>query len=124
MDSAAKPIWHDRKRILGMPISFTKYSIRENKLIITKGLFTTEENEILLYRILDFKLIRTLFDKIFGVGTIILYTADSSDRTFPIQKVKNSADVKEMLSKIVEEERAKAGIKGREIYGVADNVNS
>jgi len=124
MDSATQPIWHDRKRILGMPITFTKYSIRDNKLIITKGLFTTEENEILLYRILDFKLIRTLLDKACGVGTIVLFTADSSDRTFKIQKVKNSSNVKEMLSKLVEEERAKAGIKGREIYGVADSVNS
>ncbi|MGE5329751.1 MAG: PH domain-containing protein [Deltaproteobacteria bacterium] len=122
MDSPIQPIWHDRKRILGMPITFTKYAIRENKLVITKGLFTTVENEILLYRILDFKLIRTLLDKICGVGTIVLYTADSSDRTFNIEKIKNASSVKEMLGKIVEEERAKAGIKGREIYGVADSV--
>jgi uncharacterized membrane protein YdbT with pleckstrin-like domain len=116
-------LWHDRKRILGMPITFTRYSIRDSKLIIARGLFTTVYDEILLYRILDFKLVRTLFDKIFGVGTIILYTADSSDRTFPIQKVKNAGEIKEMLSKLVEEERAKVGIKGREIYGVADDVN-
>lgn len=124
MDSSVQPIWHDRKRILGMPITFTKYSIRDNKLIVTKGLFTTTENEILLYRILDFKLIRTLIDKMCGVGTIVLFSADSSDRVFHIEKVKNASKVKEMLSKMVEEERAKAGIKGREIYGVADDVNS
>lgn len=117
-------LWHDRKRICGMPITFTRYSIRDNKLIVAKGLFTTVYDEILLYRILDFKLVRTLFDKMFGVGTIILYTADSSDRTFPIQKIKNSTEIKEMLSKLAEEERAKIGIRGREIYGVADNINS
>lgn len=119
MDSV-QPVWKDRKRILGMPITFTKYLVRENKLICSKGLFTTIENEILLYRILDFKVIRTLFDKLFGVGTIVLYTADSSDNVFYIEKIKNALEVKEMLSKRVEEERANAGIKGREMYGVAD----
>ncbi|MGE5474768.1 MAG: PH domain-containing protein [Ignavibacteriales bacterium] len=123
MDSPIQPVWHDRKRILGLPITFTKYTVRDNKLIITKGLFTTTENEILLYRILDFKLVKTLVDKMCGVGTIVLFTADSSDRTFNIEKVKNASEVKEMLSRMVEEERAKAGIKGREIYGVADEAN-
>lgn len=62
-------LWKDRKRILGMPISFTKYEITEDRFICHKGFFRTEVNEILLYRVLDLKLVRTLGQKILGVGT-------------------------------------------------------
>ena len=30
-------IWKDRKRILGMPISFTKYAMNEDRLFVEKG---------------------------------------------------------------------------------------
>jgi len=110
-------LWKDKKRILGMPISFTKYSVTNERLYVSKGLFTTEENEILLYRILDIKLVRRIFDKIFGVGTITLYCADETDREFKIVNIKNSKKVRDMLSELVESERVRVGIRGREIYG-------
>ena len=78
-------LWKDRKRILGMPNSFTKYLIKNNRLYVSRGLFSTNENEILLYRILDFNLERTLFDKILGVGTIKLITCDPTDKELYIE---------------------------------------
>lgn len=114
-------IWKDRRRRLGLPLSFTRYSIRNNRFILSTGFFSTEEQELLLYRILDLSLKRTLFDKLFGVGTITLYTADESNKTLPIKKIKHPYKVRDMISKFVEEERNKIRITGREMYGVADN---
>ena len=79
-------LWKDKKRYLGLPISFTTYSFDNNRLYIRKGLINTTEDEILLYRILDVTIRRTLGQKIFGVGSIILNTAD---QTSPVIEIKN-----------------------------------
>lgn len=112
-------LWQDRKRILGMPISFTKYLIKNNRLYVSKGLFSTDENEVLLYRILDFTLKRTLLDKILGVGTIKLITCDPTDKEIYLEKIKKPKEIRDMLSDIVERQRKELNIKGREMYGVA-----
>lgn len=117
-------LWKDRKRILGLPISFTKYEVTGDRLITNKGLLHTTTDEILLYRILDIKLTRSLGQKLFGVGTITLYSADQSDKNFTIQSIKKPGEVRTFLSKIVEQERNKKGLTGREIYGAAGMMNS
>ena len=53
-------LWHDRRRYLGLPISFTRYSFDNNKFYVKRGLFNTISDEILLYRVLDIRLSRTL----------------------------------------------------------------
>lgn len=112
-------LWKDRKRILGMPISFTKYTIDDDRLYLQVGFFKTEVNEILLYRILDVKSSRTLGQKIFGVGTVTLYCADQSNRTLELKNVKNSLQVHKFISEIVERERREKNILGREMVGTA-----
>ena len=112
-------LWKDRKRYFGLPISFTKYFISNERLYIEKGLLKTEINETLLYRVLDIKSTRTLFQKLFGVGTVILFCADQSNRTLELENVKDSISVHEFISEIVEKERQNKGIAGREIVGTA-----
>ena len=112
-------LWSDRKRILGMPISFTRYSIEEDRLISKVGFFRTEVNEILLYRILDIKMIRTLGQKLCGVGTIVVYTADRSDPTMELKNIKKADQVRRFLSKIVEARREEKRVQGKEMFGAA-----
>ena len=113
--------WKDRKRYLGLPLSFTKYTLENNRLFVSRGLFTTVEDELVMYRILDVRLKRTFWDKIFGVGTVILYTADETNKELKLENIKISKEVRDMISEAAETERAKLGIKGRELYGVSDN---
>lgn len=115
--------WKDRKRYLGMPLSFTKYRLENNRLFVSKGLFTTVEDELVMYRVLDVRLRRTFLDKIFGVGTVILYTADETNKELKLENIKVSKEIRDMISEIAESERAKVGIKGRELYGVSDNYS-
>lgn len=57
----ANTVWKDRKRtFLGLPWSFTRYELTEEKLIIETGLFGRKEEEIRLYRIMDITLHRPL----------------------------------------------------------------
>jgi membrane protein YdbS with pleckstrin-like domain len=113
--------WKDRKRFLGMPLSFTRYKLDNNKLFVSTGLFTTVEDQLVMYRTLDVRLKRTFWDKVFGVGTVILYTADETQKQIELKRIKKPKEVRDALSDIAESERARLGIKGRELYGVADN---
>ena len=111
-----KIIWKDRKRTLfGLPLSFTKYSLEEDRLFIETGFFNSVENEVRLYRIMDLQLSRTLGQKMFGLGTIKVKSADKTLGDFEIKNIKNSKEVKEQLSKLVEEMRDRKRVVNREI---------
>lgn len=112
-------LWKDTKRILGMPISFTKYSFDNNRLYVKKGLFNVSEEEVVLYRILDISSTRTLFQRIFGVGTIILNTADQSSPKLELKNIKDTERVRKALSNIVERERDEKRVLGKEMFGAA-----
>ena len=62
----------ERKRWLffGLPFTFTTYRLTNKKLTMVSGLLTTVEEDILLYRIMDTSLRRSLFQKLFGLGCI------------------------------------------------------
>ena len=115
----AEILWKDRKRHLGMPLSFTRYAVDDSRFISKIGLMRTVTNEILLYRILDLKMSQTLGQKLFGVGTITLFTADQSDSQFSLVNVKKPEQVRRFLSDKIEAEREKRRIAGRELYGAA-----
>ena len=102
MKTKLKKIWSDKKRIFGMPITFTTYSLSDDRLFVDKGFFKLESEEILLYIIRDLKFTQTLGQRIFGVGTV---TVQSSDKTSPILKIENvkdAFDVKELIHENVE----------------------
>ena len=108
-------LWNDRKRTLfGLPLSFTKYSLTEDKLIIERGIFNRIEEEIRLYRILDFTLRRSLRERIFRLGTIHCCSADKSTPEFDIARIKDSQKVKNIISDAVEKSRAKNKVISRE----------
>jgi len=113
-------LWSDRKRYLGLPISFTKYTLDEDRLYIKKGFLSTQTDETLLYRILDVKSTQSLWQRIFGVGTVTLFCADQSNPELKLENVKSSQKVHRYLSQVIEERRQNKGIIGREMYGTAD----
>ena len=108
-------VWRDRKRTLfGLPLSFTVYKLTEEKLLIETGFLSKKEEEIRLYRIMDMTLIRPLGQRLFGLGTIHLCTADKSTPEVDIKCIKQSREVKELLSDMVEAQREEKGITARE----------
>ena len=117
----ADVVWKDRKRIIfGLPWTFTRYSLTQEKLVIDTGFFSRKEDEIRLYRILDITLVRPLRQRIWGLGTIRLNTADKSSPEIEIKRIKNAKQIKEMLSDMVERERDEKRIAAREFMGYGD----
>jgi len=118
---AEKYVWQDRKRtFLGLPWSFTRYYLTEEKLIIDKGFLNRIEDEVRLYRILDITLRRTLGERIFGLGTIHCCSGDKSQGEFDILHIKDPKRVKELLSEMVERERMERRVGTREVIDGED----
>lgn len=108
-------LWSDRKRtIFGLPLSFTKYSLTEERLFIEQGFLSKREDEVRLYRIMDVSLTRSFGQRIFGVGTIHCSSADKSMGDFDILSVKNPKEVKEQLSQLIEAQRDAKRVINRE----------
>lgn len=113
---AATIVWKDRKRtIFGLPLSFTRYRLTENKLIIDTGFFKRSEDEIRLYRITDISLVRTFGERIWGLGTIHCCSGDKTSPEFNISHIKNPREVWEMLSEMIENERMAHRVGIREV---------
>lgn len=111
----AEIIWKDRKRIFfGLPWTFTKYSLSEDRLFISTGFFSVKEDEVRLYRIMDVSLERKLWQRMCGLGTIKCCSADKTMGDFEIKNIKKSREIKEMLSNMVEDERTKKKVSSRE----------
>lgn len=115
MENSVELVWKDRKRnALGLPWTFTTYSLSEDRLFVKSGLLKTVENEVRLYRVLDLSLSRTLFQKIFGIGTIQVSSADKTLGDFELKNIKRPEEIKEKLSALVEENREKKRVTSRE----------
>ena len=115
MENSVELVWKDRKRnALGLPWTFTTYSLSEDRLFVKSGLLKTVENEVRLYRVLVVSLSRTLFQKIFGIGTIQVSSADKTLGDFELKNIKRPEEIKEKLSALVEENREKKRVTSRE----------
>lgn len=111
-------LWKDRKRtIFGLPLSFTKYYLDEERLFIESGFLNSKEDEVRLYRITDISLTRTLGQKLFGIGSIKCCSADKTLGDFIIKNIKNPKEVKEQISELVEKQRDAKRVSSREFLG-------
>lgn len=110
-------VWIDKKRHLGLPISFTKYTLTDERLYTESGFINLKESELLLYRVRDIGLTRTLWQRLFGVGTIHIYSSDTTDEHLDIVNVKKAKDVKDLISSKVEESKKSRRIGTTEIIG-------
>ena len=117
-------LWQDRKRYLGLPLSFTIYSFSKNKFYMKTGVFNVKSEEILLYRILDLTFKQTFGQKIFGVGSVILNTADKTTPVLEIKNIKTPDRVRKALSNLVEQRRDEKRVTGKEMFGAAGAFDS
>lgn len=96
-------IWKDRKRYFGLPLSFTRYAMSEDRLFLSVGCLNIKDEEVLLYRIRDINTSRSLWQRLFGVGTISVVSSDKTLPTLVLHNVKKPLEVKELLHRQVED---------------------
>lgn len=110
-------LWKDRKRHLGLPLSFTRYSLSEDRLFCEKGFLNLKCDEVLLYRVQDLQLNMSLGQRILGVGTVCVISSDKSVPHLDLLNVKHPREVKELIHKNVEAAKDKRRMRTTEIMG-------
>ena len=101
--------FQERKRwvFLGLPFTFTKYSIMEDMITITSGLFKIVENDCYMYKVQDVELTATLGERMVGLGSVICFTGDTTHPRLVLEHIKHAREIKEFILKESEEARLK-----------------
>lgn len=108
-------IWTDKPHnFFGLPLNFTRYLITSEKLIIRHGFLNITEDEVLLYRIMDKKVLRPVTQRIFGCSTLVLAAKDIYQSEVILKKIKNIDRVVEKLDELIKESRQANRVVGRE----------
>jgi hypothetical protein len=108
-------LWRDRKRnALGLPWTFTLYQLTKNRLFVQTGFLNQKEDEIRLYRITDLTLTRSLWQRIIGTGTIHIDSSDKTMADFDLKNIRDSENIKEQLSTLVDKQRRENNVFARE----------
>jgi len=115
-------VYNERKRwlFLGLPFTFTKYSLTPKSLQLNKGLLTSTQDDILLFRVMDVSIKRTLFQKMAGLGTLIIRSSDKTNPVLEIRNIKNCQVLKTALDERVENERLRMRFRSGELMGDFD----
>lgn len=117
-------IWKERKRLVcGLPWTFTKYSLSEDRLFVETGFLNQRQDEVQLYRVLDVSVTRSLIQRIFGLGTIHVKTSDKSLGNFDLINIRNVRDVKENIVQLVEDARDRKRVSSREFIVDSDDTD-
>lgn len=99
----------ERKRwvFLGLPFTFTVYTVKEDLITVQKGFLNKKENDCYMYKVQDVELLRSLGERIFGLGTVKCYTGDTTDPELYLTHIRNAKEIKDFILEISEKARQK-----------------
>lgn len=91
--------FRERKRwvFFGLPFTFTLYTVKEEVLTVDTGFLSKEENDCYMYKVQDVTLKTSLLERIFGLGTIICYTGDTTNPQLVMAHIKNARAIKDFI---------------------------
>ena len=94
-----------RSMFLGLPWTFTSYTITDEIITVDSGLLRKEENDCYLYKVIDVRLECTLMERIFGLGTVHCFTGDVTDPDLKLIHIKHAKEIKDYILRQSEQER-------------------
>ena len=102
-----KFIYIEKKRWLffGLPWTFTTYKFSEELLTVDTGFLNKVENDCYMYKIKDVRLVQSLWERIFKLGTIECYAGDVTSPQIYIKHVRNAKVIKDFILKASEDQR-------------------
>ncbi|MCL2108155.1 MAG: PH domain-containing protein [Oscillospiraceae bacterium] len=110
-------LWYGRRRRFGLPLSFTRYILTPTRLYKRLGFFNIKEEQLELYRVIDFSLRLPFGERIFGCGTMIIHSKDKTNPEVVLKSIKKPRPVMRLIEERVEQERIKYKIHGRDMIG-------
>jgi uncharacterized membrane protein YdbT with pleckstrin-like domain len=99
----------------------TVYTLTDQRLKTVRGVFTRSTDDLELYRVRDSKLQQSLWERLFGLGELTLYTTDASTPEVHLCWIRNAESVRETLRTLVEARREQKQV--RTLEGDHDSVH-
>lgn len=75
------------------------YEVSANRIEWARGIFDRRVDNLDMFRVIDLNMRRTVFDVIFGIGTVSLITTDKTDPEFVFEKIRRSRDLYDIIKK-------------------------
>ena len=102
-------IFTERKRwvFLGLPWTFTKYTITPGVITVNQGFLNTTEDDCYMYKIQDVKLITSFWERLTGLSTILCYAGDVTTPELRLSHIRHAREIKSYILKTSEEARLK-----------------
>lgn len=88
-----------------------KYELTSQRLKTHSGVFNKKTDELELYRVKDYKLVRPFFLRLFSLGNVVIETSDRSNSTITIRAITDGDEVRENIRNSVEELRERKGVR-------------
>lgn len=101
----AKPLWETLK------LKCVSYEITSSRLLYNRGVFKRESDQIELSRIRDLSVSRSLFERMFRIGTIQIESADRTHPHLEIEGQPTPYKTKDWIHHLNVEKRREAGYR-------------
>ena len=75
------------------------YEVNADRIEWSRGILDRKVDNLDMFRVVDLKLRRNIFDCIFGIGTVALVTTDKTDPKFEFEKVRNCRLLYDVIKK-------------------------
>lgn len=107
----------ERKRwlFLGLPFTFTTYTLTDKLLLVKQGFLSTVEDEIRLHRVLDLTVKRNILQRLVGLGSLEVRSSDQTTPLLVIKNIKHATEFRAFLSDNVEKERRRNNMRSAEM---------
>ncbi|CAN5276752.1 hypothetical protein BH11PSE14_BH11PSE14_07240 [soil metagenome] len=83
----------------------TVYTLTDQRLKFTRGVFSKTTEDLELYRVRDSKFSQGLFERMVGLGEIELFTTDETSPTIQLGYIADAEGVRERIRALVEARR-------------------
>ena len=99
----------ERKRwlFLGLPWTFTIYTVKDDMITIDKGFLNKQQDDCYMYKVQDVELIRSIWERMVGLGTVRCFTGDTTDKELVIKHVRHAEEIKDFIFDASEKARIK-----------------
>ena len=99
--------YREKKRSLffGLPLSFTYYTVAEEIISVSRGIFNKVEDDAYMYKIVDVRLEESLLQRLFGLGTLQCYGGDTTHPRLNLVNIRRAREIKNYIVSQSEKER-------------------
>ncbi|MBA7631570.1 hypothetical protein ES703_39102 [subsurface metagenome] len=93
-----------------LKLKMTRYEVTSERIEWGRGIFDRRVDNLDMFRVIDLKMRRTVFDCIFGIGTVGLITTDKSDPEFEFEKVHRPRELYDIIKRASLEADRRTGV--------------